>query len=285
MKQRLISAAVGLLVLVVAIIFFDTLLVNTLAAAICAMAVYELFHAAGLSKYRLLAIVSALYCVMLLFTNTTLVSAMFLPLTLLYIILCFIYLLMEHESLSVQALCYCFLTTGLVAMSFFSLVQMRDETNAQLGLFYLILSFGSAWWSDTGAYFVGTFFGKHKLCPGISPKKTVEGLIGGVITAILCNLLVCFIFTQISAMIVPFGYFAMPVKINYVAVALMTPTLSLLGVLGDLSASVIKRQNGVKDFGHIMPGHGGVMDRFDSVLFISPVVLLISRIYPLIVGL
>ncbi len=282
MKQRITSAIAGLSVLVVAILFFDTLLVNCLAALICVLAVFELFNAAGLTRYRMLAGVSALYCVMLLFLNTRPVSLLFLPLSLFYVVFCFCYLLAEHESLNVRDLCYCFLTTILVAMSFYSLMQMRDESTPQLGLFYLILSFGSAWWSDSGAYFVGTFLGKHKLCPTISPKKTVEGLVGGILTAVVFNLLVCWVFVSISNTIVPYGYFVDEVQINFLAVALLTPVLSMLGVLGDLSASVIKRQCGIKDFGHIMPGHGGIMDRFDSVLFISPVIFLIFRVFPLI---
>ena len=282
MKQRIISAMVGLSVLLVAILFFDTLLVNCLAALICVMAVFELFNAARLTHYRMLAGASALYCVMLVFLGTQPVSTLFLPLSLFYVVFCFCYLLREHTSLDIRDLCYCFLTTLLVAMSFYSLMQIRDESTPQLGLFYLVLSFGSAWWADGGAYFVGTFLGKHKLCPTISPKKTIEGLVGGILSAVVFNLLTCWIFVQISRHIVPFGYFVDAIQVNFGAVALLTPPLALLGVLGDLSASVIKRQCGIKDFGHIMPGHGGVMDRFDSVLFISPVVFLIFRACPLI---
>ncbi len=284
MKQRIITAVVGLLVLVVAILFFDTLLVNCLAAFICVMAVFELFNAAGLIRHSLLAGISALYCVMLLFLNTDPVSMLFLPLTLFYVVFGFCYLLAKHDTLAVGELCYCFLTTILVAMSFYCLIQIRDESTPQVSLFYLILSFGSAWWADSGAYFVGTFWGRHKLCPTVSPKKTVEGLIGGIVVAVLCNLLLCKIFQSICSAIVPYGYFTDRVQINFLGVAVLTPALALLGVLGDLSASIIKRQYGIKDFGHIMPGHGGIMDRFDSVLFISPVVFLIFRIWPLIVS-
>ena len=146
----------------------------------------------------------------------------------------------------------------------------------------MLLVFGSAWWADSGAYFVGTFFGKRKLCPAISPKKTVEGLIGGVVTAVLGNALVCVAFQLFCSWVVPWGYIRSAVTINSPAVMLVTPFATLLGVLGDLSASIIKRQCGIKDFGNIMPGHGGAMDRFDSVLFISPLFYFIFNIYPLI---
>lgn len=283
LKQRLITAGGGLAVLVVAILFFNTWLLNFLAAFICVVAVYELLDTAGFSQYRLLIIVSMLYCVKLLFLNFYPIVVCFFPGSILYIILGFCYLLIRHEALSVNGLCYCFLTTILVALSFYSLLKMRDESTSQLGLFYMILTFGSAWWSDSGAYFVGTFFGKHKLCPAISAKKTIEGFIGGIVTAIFCNLLICWIFVVIADTIVPLGYFTQQLQVNFWRIAMVSPILSLLGVLGDLSASIIKRQNGVKDFGTIMPGHGGIMDRFDSMIFISPVVFWIFRNFPLVV--
>lgn len=281
LKQRLITAGVGLAVLVVAFLFFDTLLLNCLGALICALAVYELLQAAGLDQYRLLVIVSTIYCVELLFLNTHSAAIFFVPASIIYVIFGFCYLLARHNTLSINSLSYCFFTTILLSLSFYSILEIRDESTSQLGLFYLIVVFGSAWWSDSGAYFVGVFFGKHKLCPAISPNKTIEGLMGGVIAAILGNLFACWIYLAITNAIVPFGYFTHRLQICFWLVAVVSPILSLLGVLGDLSASIIKRQNGVKDFGTIMPGHGGIMDRFDSVLFISPVVFWIFRTIPL----
>ena len=177
---------------------------------------------------------------------------------------------------------YSFLMSILLAVSFYCLILLKEQTGPQMGMFYMLLIFGSAWWADSGAYFVGTFLGKHKLCPRISPKKTVEGLIGGIVTAVIGNVLVCLVFQAFCNWVVPWGYIKNAVTISIPAVALVTPFATLLGVLGDLSASVIKRQYGIKDFGNIMPGHGGAMDRFDSVLFISPLFYFIFNILPLI---
>ena len=118
------------------------------------------------------------------------------------------------------------------------------------------LIFIAAWGTDTLAYFSGYLFGKRKLCPSISPKKTVEGAIGGTLGSMIISLI--------------FGYFFL--KDYLFAVALIGFLGSIAAQIGDLSASLIKRYIGIKDFGNIMPGHGGVLDRFDSILFTAPTV-------------
>ena len=119
----------------------------------------------------------------------------------------------------------------------------------------------SAWFGDSGAFFVGTFLGKHKLCPTISPKKTVEGLVGGIVT----------VGVVMAITLVVYNVFGLTEhQLNYAVLIPLSMTASLVGVVGDLSASVIKREHNVKDFGNIMPGHGGVIDRFDSVIFVAP---------------
>lgn len=131
--------------------------------------------------------------------------------------------------------------------------------STKTGLYYLFLIFICAWMTDTGAYFSGRFFGKHKLAPSISPKKTVEGSVGGIICAMLGCIVLGLVATYINE--------ASP---NYWLLALVGLIGSCLAQLGDLIASLIKRTCGVKDFGNIMPGHGGALDRFDSVIMVSP---------------
>ncbi len=128
------------------------------------------------------------------------------------------------------------------------------------------LVFITAWGTDTFAYFSGYFFGKRKLCPSISPKKTVEGAIGGILGSIITSLI--------------FGYIFL--KDHMFIIALTGGIGSIVAQIGDLSASLVKRHVNVKDFGNIIPGHGGILDRFDSVLFTAPIVyyvlvLLINR--------
>ena len=282
MKKRILSAIAGLILLAVLLAFFDTILVNILAAGICLLALFEIFKAADLLRFRVLAGVCGVYCILILFLNTSAIAISFSYLSYLLVVLLFLVLLHSHNDLKVEQMGYSFLISILLAVSFYCLILLKEQTGPQMGVFYLLLIFGSAWWSDSGAFFVGTFFGKHKLCPQVSPKKTVEGLVGGLVAATVCNVLVALAFQAFCNWVVPWGYIRNAVTVNLPVVALVSPLAALLGVLGDLSASIIKRQCGIKDFGNLMPGHGGAMDRFDSVLFISPLFYFIFNICPLI---
>ncbi len=139
---------------------------------------------------------------------------------------------------------------------------------SDMGITVMAIIFIIAWGSDTAAYFCGTFLGKHKLIPNVSPKKTVEGAVGAVIiTALLC-MLYGFILEKCGYPLLGMT----PDGEAYLKFALVGAIASALSQLGDLAASAIKRDVDIKDYGWIFPGHGGFMDRFDSVMFISPVV-------------
>ena len=141
---------------------------------------------------------------------------------------------------------------------FVSLVREMD-----MGDFFVWLIFISAWGTDTFAYFTGYFLGKNKLAPALSPKKTIEGAIGGIVGAALLG----FIYTW------GYGHYINPNLLPYtLTISLVTAFGSVIAQFGDLSASTIKRFLEVKDFGYILPGHGGILDRFDSVLFTAPFV-------------
>lgn len=127
------------------------------------------------------------------------------------------------------------------------------------GLFLILFVMFCAWLTDTFAYFTGSFLGKHKLCPKISPKKTVEGAIGGVLGGVLSAVILYAVFENFV--------FDDPHK-RYLEIVLISAVLSVLGMCGDLTFSVLKRNCGVKDFSNLVPGHGGVMDRFDSEVFV-----------------
>lgn len=115
------------------------------------------------------------------------------------------------------------------------------------------------------AYFTGVFFGKHKMTPVVSPKKTWEGAIGGVVLTAALNVGLYFVFAK---KFFPDGSFFLW---DWWAVIPISLVLSVISIFGDLSASVIKRNYGVKDYGKLIPGHGGIMDRFDSTLFVFPI--------------
>jgi len=144
---------------------------------------------------------------------------------------------------------------GLVYVAFFSVhVVLIDHVKGYEHLIWLV--FLAAFGTDTMAYFSGFLFGKHKLCPDISPKKTVEGAIGGTIGSILlCSL---------------FGYFLAPdLFFHCMAIGFIG---SVVAQFGDLTASIFKRKMGIKDYGNLIPGHGGMLDRFDSIIFTAPFV-------------
>ncbi len=165
-----------------------------------------------------------------------------------------------HNRMSFEKLSYAVLMPLLLGVSMSSLCRLELLSDRH-GVAFIVLSLCGAWAADTAAYFTGTFFGKHKLCPEISPKKTIEGFIGGIIFDGLFFVL----FNSVYVMI-----FARDCGVNYFSSFILGMICAALGTVGDLSASLIKRQCGIKDYGKIMPGHGGFMDRFDSVLFVVP---------------
>ena len=159
-----------------------------------------------------------------------------------------------------------FLSVTYVTVSFTSMSLTRYMQN---GAYIFGLVFIAAWMCDVFAYFTGRLFGKHKLAPHLSPKKTVEGSIGGILFAVLGCVLYGFIIektTDLSA--------------KYWVLALLGFVLSIISQIGDLFASLIKREHGIKDYSRMLPGHGGVMDRFDSILAISTVLMAVSMLFP-----
>ena len=162
----------------------------------------------------------------------------------------------------------------LIPWALRTLVSIRNLENDGHGMFYVIITIAAAWVADAGAFFVGSFFGKHKLCPNISPKKTVEGAIGGFVVNILAMLLFGFVFQT---------YYQGTIELNYWVLAIIGAGGAITSILGDLSFSLIKRSCHIKDFGQVIPGHGGILDRFDSVIFVSPFVFFFVSLCPIIV--
>lgn len=138
------------------------------------------------------------------------------------------------------------------------------------GEYEFLLAFFTAWGCDIFAYFVGTFIGKHKLIVEVSPKKTVEGAIGGVV----CTFAIIMLYGFLIERFVP------DVEANYIALAILGLVLPVVSQIGDLFASLIKREAGIKDYSKLFPGHGGVMDRFDSMIAVAIVTLMITMIMP-----
>ena len=151
----------------------------------------------------------------------------------------------------------------VVMLSFVYQVRMLP-----LGMFVVWLIFICAWGSDTFAYCVGLTLGKHKLTPKLSPKKSVEGAIGGVLGAALLGFLYALAINRFSQ-----------VHVEVIAFTGIGAIGSVISQIGDLAASAFKRHYEVKDYGRFIPGHGGILDRFDSVIFVSPVIFYLANVF------
>ncbi len=278
MKQRIISACVGLCVLVLVLAYFNTWVLNLAISVISVIAVWEVLDIAQRHRNRVLTVAALVFSVLLPFFRVGSVVRLLPIICFLFILTLLGVLLTKHEEMHVEQVAFMSFISLLVPFALTTVLFIRDSLGALLGFYYTVFALAAAWSADTGAYFAGLRFGKHKLSPKISPNKTVEGAIGGGIAALVCSLLLSYLF-----MVVATQLYGQAVTVNFWLVALASPVLTLLSIMGDLTASVIKRQYEVKDFGQIMPGHGGIMDRFDSVMLVMPAVYLLSLYCPLAV--
>lgn len=268
MLKRIISALVGIVVGVTALILDNFYVYLGLLSLFSAIGVWELIHAVKCDKHRFLC----LFCVAFSLAVPSLIVVDILRpyrftafLGMIMILTCT--MLFGHKKITFVDISTCGAAVFVIPTSLSCIISTRYMYENYLpGVFLIVYLLFCAWISDSGAFFVGTFIGKHKLCPEISPKKTVEGLIGGIITAGLAVTVQCLVYNLLLPS---------TVKMNYAVIIPIGMVASVVGVLGDLSASVIKRQYNVKDFGNLMPGHGGILDRFDSVLFVAPFIYMV----------
>ena len=275
MKTRIITAAISAALLLAVLFSPWTALLTVAVSLICGVAVYEVITVMGLAKYRDSSIAAVLFSVLCPWfsrMNGGFVFVVFL----LYVLAMLVFWFLSRETLSLEKTGKMFITSLLISLSLSCLshLRMAGVKRDSDGLFYVFLALIIAWMADSGAYFIGTFFGKHKLCPRLSPKKTVEGLFGGIATSVLMSLFAGFIYQSCVL--------SGEACVSYGEIFVLSLICAPLSVLGDLFASSIKRRNGAKDFGKIFPGHGGMMDRFDSLLFVLPVVYLAIRVFPLV---
>jgi len=277
MKQRVISAAVAILFMAVVLYFMNTVVLNIVIALLAVMAVYEVLKAAGCIRPKAMSALCLVAAAVIPFLDFD-KEHIILPIAGFgFAFGMMLILLGKFETLRVEKVGFATFITIMVPITLSIMVYFRNKYQADgTALFYILLVFVGAFITDTGAYLGGRAFGKHKLAPKISPNKTVEGAISGAVLCMVLMPLYCYIYSIISANA------GTAVEINYLAVICIAPVVAVMAMMGDLSASVIKRQCGVKDFGSIMPGHGGVMDRFDSVLFVAPTLLIYAHYLPLI---
>lgn len=251
MLTRILSGAVGL-ILFIAVIAAPPVVLKVALIIISAIGIYEIYKAFSIVKYIPLLVLAIFLPLMCSFDFTK-----WLPLyVLIFILVAVATMLKCHESFSSEKLAASVFYPLIISAAFSLIGTMRGWEN---GIWKMCLPFAMAWSTDTFAYFTGRFLGKHKLCEKLSPKKTVEGAFGGVAGAIIVILI--------------YTYFC-PSETNYIFAILFAIAVSVVSQMGDIFFSCIKRENGIKDFGNLMPGHGGVMDRFDSVILTAPLTYL-----------
>ncbi len=259
MLKRVVTAVVALLLFVPILIWGGSIITTSVFALIAAVSVYEMLSCCNLNKNIFVAVPSILGAAACVFVPLVFGLRIFAAAAVMLtgVICAMLYFLgvavFCYKSIDVEKLFTCFgltiyITAGLTALSALYTIY---------GLWAVAFIFCVACFTDTFAYFSGTLFGKKKLCPEISPKKTIAGAIGGTIFGTVAGVAI-FVINDLS---IVFALCALP--------------LSVISQLGDLAASVIKRRFGVKDYGNIFPGHGGVLDRFDSIIPVSIVTAMI----------
>ena len=271
MKTRIISALAALLLLagVLYVGGYYPVVVTVFLAALAVVAVFEALKTTGLVKNRVLLAAAAIYAAAAPFVYEygSKIGVDSLHMNVLFGVATVIITLFCYKNTEPLEMCAAFCLPVFTTFALSTLAMLINK-----GLIYFLLTCAFAWGCDTGAYFTGVFFGKHKMAPVLSPKKTWEGAVGGVVIA-----------TGIAVAIGAIYNSAVPsVHAKLWLIAVITPFFAVLGMMGDLIASFIKRKTGIKDYGKIMPGHGGVLDRFDSIMLIAPCFWSLSRIIDIV---
>nr|WP_317325355.1 phosphatidate cytidylyltransferase [uncultured Flavonifractor sp.] len=274
MAKRIIVSAILvplLLVMLYVISPMYSVVMPIMVAALSMVAVHEVLWSTGFLKHTRISGYSIVLAGLVPFwvfysgAPTPALCAMFL-----YVVLLFAEAIASKKRITLEKMGGAFFLSVVIPFFLSSLVRIR-QMDAWIWL--IILPFLVAFTSDAFALFAGMAFGKHKLAPQLSPKKTVEGAVGGLVGAVVC--------TVVYGVVLRLGF---QVEVNYLYLALYGALGSVVSQLGDLSFSYIKREYGLKDFGNIFPGHGGVLDRFDSVIFCAPLIELLIRFLPAVGG-
>ncbi len=275
MKTRILSGVVVVAFLIVMLLCTYTPVFSLFLALLSGIAVFEIERVAQV-KNKIIMGVSIAFAALLPILISVGVD---LPVPLVaigYTILLLLLMLAQYDITRFEHVAIALFVSLAIPFAFSCMIFLRDiymaypqDYSKADGLLFVLFGISSAWVTDTCAYFVGSTFGKHKMTPKISPKKSWEGAVGGVAGAVIVNLLIFLIFNMVikERLLLP-----------YWAVILITVVLAVISMFGDLSASVIKRNYGAKDFGKLIPGHGGVMDRFDSCIFVLPALYFIVRL-------
>jgi phosphatidate cytidylyltransferase len=244
---RSISGLVGVLLLIL-IASKGGLVLNIGILFVSLVGVYEFYKAVEKKGYRTIKILGYLFC-FVLFLDVIDIKWADLNFAFFVSIIASLLILVFDKKIDIKDLALTLMGILYVPFLMFHITYL-DSTN------YIWLIFITAWGTDTFAYIFGNLFGSKKLCPKLSPNKTIEGSLGGILGSLILSI----IFAK---------YFELGTMWKIIVLSILA---SIMAQLGDLTASRIKRITGIKDYGYIMPGHGGILDRFDSILFTAPIV-------------
>jgi phosphatidate cytidylyltransferase len=261
MLKRIITSLIAVCVLVPILIFSGTWVFPIAVAIVSVICLFEMFKCMGLHKKLALTIPAYIISLIIPILQRidipgSKVVALSTVLAVVYLVYLFALVVWSHGAFTYNQMSASALTSIYIVLSMNMILYIRDFNDD--GQFIYLLIFIGAWITDIFAYFTGFFFGKHKLIEDVSPKKTIEGSIGGIA------------FCALS--FVAFGIIAdifFDRDANLVFLAISGVFISIIAQIGDLIMSVIKRQYGIKDYGKIFPGHGGMLDRFDSILSVT----------------
>ncbi|MEA4965268.1 MAG: phosphatidate cytidylyltransferase [Oscillospiraceae bacterium] len=266
MKERILVAAIGLPLLVVMLLWLPVPVTAGVLSLLSAIAVHELLYVTGLLRsVRITAVSMAMAVFVCVWSYFGMLALPMQIAAVVFVVYLFAELLAANTRLDFANLCLALFAAVVLP---YCLSAVTRILCMESGRALALLPFVMTMVPDSGAFFVGCACGKHKLAPQISPHKTVEGVVGGIVTGILGMLLYALILQSC-------GF-----RVNYLYAAVY----GLLGAggstLGDLAFSTVKRQHGIKDFGNLLPGHGGVLDRFDSTMVVAPLAELLLILIP-----
>ncbi len=269
MLVRVISAAVMLAIFIPCLFLSHTFLFDAVITLLCIMACFEMLRCIKFNKTWGVAIPSLLLSAFVPLCVRSINTGVSLSEFILLVFVVFLFLILgiavfSHGKYKVQDVSTAFVLIFYIIFGFSSILAIRDADNGQ---YLFLMIFLSAWIPDTGAYFTGVLFGKHKLIPDVSPKKTVEGAIGGLAFGIIAFVVFGIIMQNL--------YDLTP---NYILLGCMGLVLAIVSMCGDLIASLVKRQYDLKDYSKLIPGHGGIMDRFDSIIATASVMYVLLNL-------
>ena len=264
MKTRIITAVIAICLLVPILIFSETPALPIMLSLCSVIAIYEMMACIGQKKSLVLTVPLYLYAAGFPFllryaADPALVRQVTVVVCLVTSLYFFAVLTFSHGKYKLADIAIAFMTAFYIIAGFNAILFLHDYEPS--GRYVYLAVFIGAWVTDTFAYFCGMLFGrggKHKLIPDVSPKKTVEGSIGGIVFCILAMVIFGIIINSIADL-----------RANYIVLIGAGLLASIVSQIGDLCMSVIKRTYGIKDYGKLFPGHGGVLDRFDSVLAVA----------------